>query len=68
MKISEDAAEFFEGQKCETINVHWLEHLPDQVGRFWPLFVMSAKAFESAHSFLALFATDCHGFCQIICR
>ena len=68
MRFSEDAVEIFGDKKCETINVHCLQHLPDQVRRFGPLFVMSAMAFESAHSFLAHFATGSHGFCQIISR
>ena len=68
MTFSEDAVEIFGDKKSETINVHCLQHLPDQIRRFGPLFVMSAIAFESAHSFLAHFATGSHGFCQIISR
>ena len=48
--------------------MHCLRHLPDQVRRFGPLFVMSAMGFESAHSFFSHFATGSHGFCHVICR
>ena len=54
--------------KLSTFIIHCSQHLPDQVRRFGPLFVMSAMCFESAHAFLAHFASGSHEFCQIICR
>ena len=67
-KFSEDAVDIFGDKKCETINIHCLQQLPDQVRRFGLLFVMSAMCFESAHALLAHFASGLHEFCQIICR
>ena len=64
-KFSEDAVDIFGDKKCKTINIHCLQHLPDQVRRFGPLFVMSAMCFESAHAFLAHFASGSNEFCQI---
>ena len=65
-KFSEDSVDIFGDNKSETINIHCLQHLPDQVRRFGPLFVMSAMCFESAHAFLTHFASGSHEFCQII--
>ena len=64
----DNAVKIFGTKKCETINLHSLRHLPDQVRRFGPLFVQSAMSFESAHAFLAKFASGSHDFCEIIAR
>ena len=63
-----DAPLFFGTDKCETINLHSIRHLADQVKRCGPLYVSSAMSFESAHSFLARMASGTHDFCEIICR
>ena len=49
-------------------NLHSLKHLPDQVRKFGPLSVQSAKSFESAHAFLAKFESGTHAVCGINAR
>ena len=55
-------------EKIETINVHCLTHLCDQVTRFGPLFCQSAMSFESANRTLGEVFTGAHSECEIICR
>ena len=45
-----------------------LRHLGDHIRSFGALFVYSAMAFESAHSFLGKMASHSHDFNQLICR
>ena len=61
-------ATFRENQRIETINVHSLRHLPDQVKRFGPLFCCSALSFESANRILGELFTSSHHEIEIICR
>ena len=76
-----DIAEFFLKQFCskivsfndgderiETINVHCLRHLVDQVKRFGPLFCYSAMSFEAANRTFGEVFTGSHSDCEIICR
>ena len=58
----------FNSVKCEAINIHSLRHLGDHIRSFGALFVFSAVAFESAHSFLGKLASDSHDFNQLICH
>ena len=54
--------------KIETINVHCLTHLCDQVTRFGPLFCQSAMSFESANRTRGEVFTGAHSECEIFCR
>ena len=57
-----------DNERMETINVHCLKHLPDQVRRFGPLHCQSAMCFESANRALGeVFSGSTHE-CEIICR
>ena len=59
----------FDGnERSETINVHSLRHLPDQVRRFRPLFSFSAMSFESANRILIEVYSGSHHECEVICR
>ena len=59
----------FDGnERSETINVHSLRHLPDQVRRFGPLFSFSAMSFESANRILSEVYSGSHHECEVICR
>ena len=52
----------------ETINVHSLTHLADQVRRFAPLFTFSAMSFEAANRTLGEVFTGSTSDCSVICR
>ena len=61
--------DIFDGnERSETINVHSLRHLPDQVRRFGPLFAFSAMSFESANRILSEVYSGTHHECDVICR
>ena len=55
-------------ERSETINVHSMRHLPDQVRRFGPLFSFSAMSFESANRILSDVYSGSHHECEVICR
>ena len=55
-------------EKVETINVHSLRHLADQVRRFGPLFTFSAMSFEAANRTLGEVVSGSNSECQVICR
>ena len=55
-------------EKIETINVHCLRHLPEQVRRFGPLFCQSAMCFEAANRTLGEVASGSNSECEVICR
>ena len=64
-----DIVEIHDGQeKIETINVHSLRHLSDQVRRFGPLYCYSALSFESANRTLGEVFTGANSECEVICR
>ena len=54
--------------RVETINVHALKHLPDQVRRYGPLYTVSAMSFESRNRTLGEVFTGSNYECEIICR
>ena len=58
----------WQNERSETINVHSLRHLPDQVRRFGPLFAFSAMSFESANRILSEVYSGTHHECDVICR
>ena len=61
--------DIFDGnERSETINVHSLRHLPDQVTRFGPLFAFSAMNFESANRILSEVYSGTHHECDVIRR
>ena len=61
--------DIFDGnERLETINVHSLRHLPEQVRRFGPMFSFSAMSFESANRILGEVYSGSHHECKIICR
>ena len=55
-------------ERIETINVHCLRHLVDQVRRFGPLYCYSAMSFESANRSLGDLYSGSHSECEVICR
>ena len=55
-------------EKIETINVHSLRHLCDQVRRFGPLFCYSAMSFEAANRTLGEVCSGSNNECEVICR
>ena len=55
-------------ERIETINVHSLKHLPDQVRRFGPLHCQSAMSFEAANRTLGEVSSGSNSECEIICR
>ena len=55
-------------ERIETINVHCLKHLPDQVRRFGPLFTFSALSFEAANRTIGDVFTGSNSECHVICR
>ena len=55
-------------ERIETINIHSLRHLVDQVRRFGPLFCFSAMSFEAANRTLGDVFSGAHHECEIICR
>ena len=55
-------------ERIETINVHCLTHLVDQVQRYGPLYCYSAMSFESANRTLSDLFTGSHSEIEIICR
>ena len=55
-------------EKIETINVHCVRHLADQVRRFGPLSSYSAMSFESANQTLGDLFTGVTSECGVICR
>ena len=57
-----------DNERKETINVHNLRHLPDQVSRFGPLFCQSAMSFEAANRSLGEVFSGSNSECEIICR
>ena len=57
-----------ENEKVETINVHYLRHLTEQVKRFGPLYSYSAMSFESANRFLGEVCSGSSSEGEIICR
>ena len=55
-------------ERIETINVHCLRHLADQVARFGPLYCYSAMSFEAANRTLSDVYSGSHSECEVICR
>ena len=55
-------------ERIETINVHCLRHLTEQVKRFGPLYCYSAMCFEAANRTLGDLYTGSHSECEVICR
>ena len=55
-------------ERIETINVHCLRHLSEQVKRFGPLWCYSAMSFEAANRTLGDVFSGSHSECEIICR
>ena len=55
-------------ERIETINVHSIKHLAEQVKRFGPLFCYSAMCFEAANRTIGDVFTGSHSECEIICR
>ena len=55
-------------EKIETINVHCVLHLCDQVRRFGPLLSYSAMSFEAANRTLGEVFTGSNTECEVICR
>ena len=55
-------------ERIETINVHCLNHLPEQVRRCGPLFCQSAMSFEAANRTLGEVASGSNSECEVICR
>ena len=55
-------------EKIETINVHCIMHLADQVRRFGPLYTFSAMSFEAANRSLGELFSGSNAECQVICR
>ena len=55
-------------ERVETINVHCLRHLSEQVKRFGPLWCYSAMSFEAANRTLGDVFSGSHSECEIICR
>ena len=67
-KFCKEISEIRKDGKSETINVHSLLHLPDQVRRFGTLRCFSAMAFEAANkAFKEVFSGSVRE-CEIICR
>ena len=59
--------DIFDGnERSETINVHSLRHLPDQVRKFGPLFAFSAMSFESANRILSELYSGTHHECDVM--
>ena len=54
-------------EKVETINVHSLRHLADQVRRIGPLLTFSAMSFQAANR-IGEVVSGSNSECQIICR
>ena len=68
-QFSSNIVDIFDGnERSETINVHSLRHLSDQVRRFGPLFAFSAVSFESANRILSEVYSGTHHECDVICR
>ena len=55
-------------EKIETINVHSLRHIAEQVRRFGPLFCQSAMCFEAANRTLGEVFSGSNTECEVICR
>ena len=55
-------------ERIETINVHCLRHLAEQVRRFGALFCQSAMCFESANRTLGDVFSGATSECEVICR
>ena len=55
-------------ERIETINVHCLRHLVDQVKRFGPLYCYSAMSFEAANRTLGEVFSGSSNECEVICR
>ena len=54
--------------RIETINVHCIRHLANQVKKFGPLFCQSAMCFEAANRTLGEVFSGSTSECEIICR
>ena len=67
-KFSKDIVRVHKNERIETINVHCVKHLAEQVRRYGPLFCQSAMSFESANRTLGEVYTGSHTECEIICR
>ena len=68
-QFCENVVDTFGGNaRIETINMHSLRHLADQVRRFGPLFTCSAMSFESANRILSQVFTGSHHELEVICR
>ena len=68
-KFCEEIVSFHGGnQRIETINVHCLKHLAEQVKRFGPLYCYSAMSFEAANRTLGDVFSGSHSECEIVCR
>ena len=67
-RFCENIAEIHQNERIETINVHSLTHLADQVRRFGPLFTFSAMSFEAANRTLGEVFTGSTSECSVICR
>ena len=57
-----------DNERKETINVHNLRHLPNQVSRIGPLFCQSVMSFEAANRLLGEVFSGSNSECEIICR
>ena len=68
-QFCENVVDNFGGNaRIETINMHSLRHLADQVRRFGPLFTWSAMSFEFANRILCQVFTGSHHELEVICR
>ena len=69
LRFCEDIVSIHDGnERVETINVHCLKHLVDQVRRFGPLYCYSAMSFEAANRTIGDVFTGSQNECEIICR
>ena len=67
-QFSENVVETFGGNpRVETINMHSLRHLADQVRRFGRLFTFSAMSFETANRILSQVFMGSHLELKVIC-
>ena len=63
-----EIVDIFQNERIESFNLHILQQLVRQTGKFGPLFIFSAMSFESANRFLRSTATVTQSFCSLICR
>ena len=68
-KFCREIVSIHKNDRIETINVHCIKHLAEQVKRFGPLWCYSAISFEAANRTLGdVFSGSSHSECEIICR